>query len=101
MQFRIKARDVATTRQVEQVLQFYLIGIDGQVDHLEIAVETIRDTLDNFLYRCSVVATLHRGGTLELEETQGDLILAVNRVLDRSVRTLRRRGPAGPMVRSA
>ena len=86
---------------MEQVLQFYLNGLDDQVDRLELVVEPVHDSLGNSLHRCAIAATLSRGGVLELEETQGDMLLAVNRILDRSVRTLRRRGPGHRAMRTA
>lgn len=101
MQLRITTPDVATTRQVEQVLQFYLTSLDDQVERMDLAVEATRDPLDNALYRCAMSAILRRGGRLEVEEVQGDMMLAVNRVLTRSARTLQRRRPTGSAVRSA
>lgn len=101
MQSRIKATDDATARRVEQALQFYLSGLEDQVERLDLAVQPVSDPLGNALHRCTIVAGLVHGGVLELEETQGDMLLAVNRILDRSVRTLRRRGPAGRVARLA
>lgn len=101
MQIQVQAHDDAMAEQVETVLQYYLPSLDDGIDRFRILVEPLRDTLDNRLYRCEVLASLPRGDSLRLEETQADLVLTVTRALDRTVRTLRRRQSTRALRQSA
>jgi hypothetical protein len=95
MEVRVHTPDDALAGQVEQMLRFYLTGLDGQIDELFVRVESTRDTLGAPLVQCQVIASAGRGGELVIEETQSDLVRALTRALDRCVRTLRRRSATG------
>jgi hypothetical protein len=98
MQAQVHAPNAAMTEQVEQLLRFYLTGLEEHVVSIAIKVETTRDPLGNALLHCAVHARLGCEGELCIDEIQSDLLLAMTRALDRCVRTLRRRG-AGVRLR--
>jgi hypothetical protein len=91
MRVRINTDDDVMAAHVDQLLRFYLIGLDGEVAAVTITVSiSACEPLQEPRYRCQVNAALMRGRALEVEEAQADLALAVTRALARSVRTLRR-----------
>lgn len=91
MQVQVAACDDAVAAQVRQLLAFYLTGLEGDVERIAIEVEQREDRLGVLLHCCRVNARLANGDSIEISETQADLVLAITRVLDRSIRTLRRR----------
>jgi hypothetical protein len=101
LEVRVHASDDALAGQVEQMLGFYLTGLDGQLDELFVRVEATRDPLGGPLVQCQVIAAAGRGDELVIEETQADLLRALTRALDRCVRTLRRRSASGRLGRLA
>lgn len=94
MDFTIETPDPGVAGQVEQLLRFYLTGFEEE-GRVEIRVESVLDPLGTRLYRCSLCARPRNADAVMLTECQSDLVLAVGRLLDRSVRTLRRRTLAG------
>jgi hypothetical protein len=100
MQIHVNAPSDEVTGQVRQLLLFYLTGLEGQVERIAIDVDRFRDRLDTPLHLCSVSAA-SCGREFRVDEIQGDLVLAITRALDRTVRTLRRRPLIGPQALSA
>lgn len=91
MQVRVETDNDDFLAQVQQWWPFYLTGLDDDADSIVIAVGAVEDASGATLYRCSIRAQPARGDPLELTETQSDPALAINRALDRTARTLRRR----------
>lgn len=101
MQIQIETENERVQTQVEQMLQYYLTGLEDGIERMHIVLQPMRDRLGTPLFCCAIHAQLSRGGILEFEETQADLNMAVTRVLDRTVRTLRRRSVPVRLARSA
>jgi ribosome-associated translation inhibitor RaiA len=101
MQVLVNADSDPMQKRVRQVLDYYLPALDDHADRLEVGVTAVRDALDRPLYRCHVTARPLRGRSLEVEETQADLVLSVTRALDRTLRTLRRQKAVRQLARSA
>ena len=101
MQVQVKASSDDVAVQVEGLVQFYLAGVSGHVDSFAVAVQMEHDPFGATLYRCRVRAMPARGDTVDIEEIQGDMVLAVTRALDRCVRTFRRRLKLRRLPRSA
>ncbi len=91
VQIEIEAENDSAQLHVQQMLRYYLTGLDAGIERFRIILQPTRDRLDTPLYRCTTHAVLSRGGTLECEEMQADMDLAITRVLDRTVRAVRRR----------
>lgn len=91
MQMQVQADSDEVVEQVTQLLRFYLAGLEGDVDRIDIVVDSTLDRLGVRLYVCRVGIRSGHVWRLDLEEVQADLALAVTRALDRSVRALRRR----------
>lgn len=101
MQLQIRTNDPALEAQVEQLLQFYLSGLADSVRGIEVTVDSRRDSLDKPVYRCRVQAATARGGELDIEETQADLVVAITRALTRCARCVQRRARVRGYLRSA
>jgi hypothetical protein len=101
MQVLVNTESDPVEKRVRQVLDYYLPALDDHTDRLEVGVVGVRDALDSPLYRCCVLARPARGESLEVEETQADLLLSVTRALDRTLRTLRRQKAVRQLPRSA
>lgn len=91
MQVRVHAQSDEVVEQVGQLLSFYRSGLEGEVDRIDIVVDSGPDRLGARLYRCHVGIRSGCGWRSDIEETQSDLAPAITRALDRSIRTLRRR----------
>jgi hypothetical protein len=91
VQIEIEAENDSAQLHVQQMLRYYLTGLDGGIERFRIVLQPTRDRLDTPLYRCTTHAVLSRGGTLDCEEMQADMDMAITRVLDRTVRAVRRR----------
>jgi len=91
MQVRVHAHSDEVVEQVGQLLSFYLSGLEGEVDRIDVVVDSSPDRLGARLYRCRVGIRCGQGWRSEIEEIQSDVAPAITRALDRSVRTLHRR----------
>jgi hypothetical protein len=101
MQVRINAASDPMAERVEKVLHYYLSELDERLESLDIEVGPSRDALRMPLFRCDVYAVPLRGEGLFVHETQGDLVLAITRALDRTARAVRRRQAIRQLRRSA
>jgi len=101
MYVRVNASDADVARQVEKVMQFYLTSVADDVESIAVTIDDVSGRLGSSLKRCRVDGTLFAGETVEVVETQADLILAVTRAMDRCVRTIRRRQSLHRLVRFA
>jgi hypothetical protein len=100
MRVQISADSAAVAGQVDQLSRFYLTGLEEGVVSISIVVARRRDPLGKPLVRCQVLGRPSHGESIEVVETQADPVLAITRALDRTVRTLRRRGSLGRLARS-
>ena len=87
----IKADAQATVDKVADYLGFYLAGMEGVIDVLTIIVADSKDNIGTHLFYCQVKAERTDRPVILIEETQAGLSLAINRALDRCVRTLHRK----------
>lgn len=78
-------------KRVMQLLRYSLNGHREDIEHMQLNIATIRDSLGMKLHRCRLRATLRHGPQIEIEDVQARLDLAVTRALERCVRTIRRR----------
>ena len=101
MRLQISADSDAVSGQVDQLSRFYLTGLEEGVVSISIVVARRRDPLGKPLVRCEVLGCLSHGESIEVVETQADLVLAITRALDRTVRTVRRRVSLARLARSA
>lgn len=86
---QVVADDEATRVHVVQLSRFYLSGVEHEVCSVRISAHRVAGT--PALFACHLEAHLTRGDVLIERELQADLVLAVTRLLDRSVRRLHRR----------
>ncbi len=91
MQTLVVSDHVELREQTDRLLSYYLGDLERNVATLTISVDSVRDSLDNDLYRCRAEVLCTDGETIVVDETQADLTLVVTRLLDRTVRTLHRR----------
>jgi hypothetical protein len=91
MQIQVDAHSDEVVEQAGQLLSFYLANLEGEVDRIDIAIESSTDRVGMPLHRCRVRIRTGYGWRSEVEEIQSDLLPAITRALDRSVRTMRRR----------
>lgn len=101
MHIQINADTPVVKNQVEQLSRFYLTGMQGQLESVELTIDDILDPLGGALTRCRFHGQLGPGDSLEVTEIQADLALAVTRALDRAARTARLRSVAQRTARSA
>lgn len=98
MQVNVSAEQHDLKRRGEQVLHYFIPVLDGAVERLDVDISSPPDPLGSPLYCCRVSVRPAHGKVLELEETQADLVLAMTRLFDRTVRTLKRRQVARQMA---
>ena len=91
MHVHIETTDDVGRERVIQLLQYSLNGHREDIERLQLNVAAIRNPLGTELHRCRLRALLRYGTSIEVEEVQSRLDLAVTRVLDRCVRNIRRR----------
>ena len=91
MHVHIETTDDVDRERVIQLLQYSLNGHREDIERLQLIVAAIRNPLGTELHRCGLRALLRYGTSIEVEEVQSRLDLAVTRVLDRCVRNIRRR----------
>jgi hypothetical protein len=101
MHVYIETTDDVGRERVIQLLQYSLNGHREDIERLQLTVSAIRNPLGTELHRCRLRALLRCGTSIEVEEVQSRLDLAVTRVLDRCVRKIRRRRHSFTRLHSA
>jgi len=91
MHVHLETADDVGRERVMQLLQYSLNGHREDIDNMHLSVATIQDPLGTKLHRCRLRALLRHGPPIEVEDVQSHLDLAVNRALERCVRTIQRR----------
>lgn len=86
MHLEINSEHIDSTR-VKQIIKFYLSRLDDQITRLTIYLDSPQPA-DTDHFQVTLAVLLNNGRHLELQEVQGDLILATQRSLDRLVRQL-------------
>jgi hypothetical protein len=91
MLVRLETADDVGRERIDELLRYSINGHSEDIDNLQLNVEIMRDPLGTELHRCRLRALLRYGPSIEVEEVQSRLDLAVTRALDRCVRKIQRR----------
>lgn len=91
MHVRLETTDDVGRERITELLRYSLNGHSEDIESLQLNVETMRDPLGTELHRCRLRVLVRCGPSIEVEEVQSRLDLAVTRALDRCVRNIQRR----------
>ncbi len=91
MHIHIDTTDDAERERTILLIRYWLHGHRTDIDSVQLSVAAVRDALGTRLSRCRLRTVLRRGQTIEVEEVQSSFDLAVNRALERGIRTIQRR----------
>ena len=91
MQIHIVTEDQTERERIIQRLKYSLNAGREDIDCVRLSLTTTSDALGVKRYRCRLHTKLRDGQFIEMDETQSNSELAVNRALERCARTARRR----------
>jgi hypothetical protein len=91
MQIHIDTENQTEPERITQRLLYSLNAGREDIDCVRLSLTTTSDALGVERYRCRLHMKLRDGQFIELDETQSNSELAVNRALERCARTARRR----------
>ena len=101
MHIHLETADDITRERVNRLLGYAVNGHREDIADLQLDVATMCDPLGTELHRCRLRALLRSGPSIEVEEVQSGLDLAVTRALDRCVRNIQRRRHSSTQRHSA
>ena len=91
MRIRIETESEVDSQRVSEQLKFCLARVNADIADVRITIADVTDPFGIGLFRCSTDILLRHGERVSVEETQPNRELAVNRALERSIRTVQRR----------
>ena len=95
MQIEIQARDFTLTKSlsdyIERRINFLLSSKYDQIKRIRVYLSDINGPRGGVDKRCKIQISLPRLKDIVIEDTELDLYVAIDRVVDRAVRTVNRR----------
>jgi len=85
--------DVVNGRERERVIRLLHCSLNGnraEIGSLSLKIEGLQDRLGTRLHRCLLRMKLKQGQLIEVAEIQSDRHMAINRVIERGTRMLKR-----------
>ena len=95
MQIQIQARDFPLTETlvdyVERNINFVLRSRYEQIRRIAVHLSVVRDSRERVNKRCQIQISLPQLQDIEIDESERDLYVAIERAIDRAGRTVNRR----------